>query len=129
MILYLKKVQQKIKIEAELMNHARDAMWLQQQAENEKKLSKGQDYYSADSKGTPATADDDDSIEDTNEFQEDPDSPFKVPEDILSGTNTMSNVANNGQGSDSPEANDASDKNESASPDDGIDITGLDDLK
>lgn len=124
-----KEVQQKIKIEAELMNHARDAMWLQQQAENEKKLSKGQDYYSADSKGTPATADDDDSIEDTNEFQEDPDSPFKVPEDILSGTNTMSNVANNGQGSDSPEANDASDKNESASPDDDIDITGLDDLK
>lgn len=120
-----KEVQQKIKIEAELMNHARDAMWLQQQAENEKKLSKGQDYYSADSKGTQATVEDDDSIEDNDEFQEEPDSPFKVPEDILSETNTT----NNDQENASPEANGASGENENASPDDGIDITGLDNLK
>lgn len=40
-----KEVQQKIQIEQDLVNHARDAMWLQQQAENARILAKGKDYY------------------------------------------------------------------------------------
>lgn len=42
-----KEVQQRIQIETDLKNKARDAMWLQQQAENQRKIEKGEDYYAA----------------------------------------------------------------------------------
>lgn len=40
-----KEVNQRIQIENQLVAHARDAMWLQQQIENKEKLANGQDYY------------------------------------------------------------------------------------
>ncbi len=40
-----KEVNQRIQIENKLLSHARDAMWLKQQIENQEKLAKGEDYY------------------------------------------------------------------------------------
>lgn len=113
-----KEVQQKIRIEAELMNHVRDAMWLQQQAENEKELAKGKDYYSANGevKQDPTIDKLNDEVKDT--------SPFKDPKDIFSQTNSPS-LANTKQESNTDVTGNSDD---SASPG-GIDISGLDDLK
>lgn len=40
-----KEVNQRIQIENQLIEHARDAMWLRQQAENAEQLAQGKDYY------------------------------------------------------------------------------------
>ncbi|MCT7802171.1 MAG: hypothetical protein N4Q13_06445 [Lactobacillus crispatus] len=113
-----KEVQQKIRIEAELMNHARDAMWLQQQAENEKELSKGKDYYSANGEAQKDTT-----IDKLNDETKDI-SPFNDSKDIFSQSNSISSANN------TPKSNtDATVNSDNNASSDGIDITGLDDLK
>ncbi len=54
-----KEVNQRIQIETQLIAHARDAMWLRQQAENAEKLAQGKDYYGSFDADTSFPEDDD----------------------------------------------------------------------
>lgn len=140
-----KEVQQRIQIEADLINKARDAMWLQQQAENQRKIAKGEDYYAAsdrdadyrDDNSYNDTAvednnnrndngnsyfDDNDSLDDSYESQQTSQpssySYYGSSNDDLSSTQAFNNDI-----SESPEP-----KKDKDTSNDGINIDGLEDL-
>lgn len=132
-----KEVQQRIQIEADLVNKARDAMWLQQQAENQRKIAKGEDYYAASDREDDYTDDSynnaspeaDESGNDTN----DNDSTFDTNNETsyspqASGYYTPSTDDLDNSPETKANDNNHSDDQKKNSNSGGIDIKGLEDL-
>ena len=131
-----KEVQQRIQIEADLINKARDAMWLQQQAENQRKIAKGEDYYTAsdrdaeyntDNSYSDTSAEDNNDSNDNGSYSYDSQPAYESP--LPSGYSydgSSDDDLNNFQSS-SDETN-KSHKRNKATSDDGINIDGLEDL-
>lgn len=133
-----KEVQQRIQIEADLINKARDAMWLQQQAENQRKIAKGEDYYAASDHEDDYTDDSyntDDSDSNDNDFDFDLNNDMSNSNPYQSSssdypdapTDNDLNETNYQKSSDSDSQPDK-DKQNKNSNGGGIDINGLEDL-
>jgi len=141
-----KEVQQRIQIEADLINKARDAMWLQQQAENQRKIAKGEDYYAASDRDAEYNTDNSYSetpAEDNNDSNDSGNAYFSNKDNSTDSYDSQPSYESplpssysyddssdddlNGSHSSSDETNKSNKQNKDTS-DDGINIDGLEDL-